>query len=62
MKIKATVGLHHRAENFSYKLHRQKKNSLGKKCESGKESNWYGGWFLIIVPQIKQEIFTYNNA
>ena len=40
----------------------EKKNSLKKKSESGKESNWYGGWFLIIVPQIKQEIFTYNNA
>lgn len=40
----------------------EKKFSEKKKCESGKESNWYGGWFLIIVPQIKQEIFTYNNA
>lgn len=40
----------------------RKKILWKKKCESEKESNWYGGWFLIIVPQIKQEIFTYNNA
>lgn len=31
MKIKATVGLQHRAENFSYKLHRQKKKFSEKK-------------------------------